>query len=125
MSADDESFHAKAVRLVGCFFGLQFAFVTWGVMQETLMTTTYPNGGKFPSSVFPVFSDRVVACALAAMIVRYKRAKGELKEDAPSWVFAPSACSNVHVAPPHCSSPHTDIDLQAAPQRPPRSLASR
>lgn len=95
MSADDESFHAKAVRLVGCFFGLQFAFVTWGVMQETLMTTTYPNGGKFPSSVFPVFSDRVVACALAAMIVRYKRAKGELKEDAPSWVFAPSACSNV------------------------------
>eukprot|EP00937_MAST-01D_sp_MAST-1D-sp2_P007349 g7349.t1 len=93
----EESFHSKAIRLVACFFGLQISFVTWGVMQESLMTTEFTNGGRFPSSVFPVFSDRCVACVLAWCIVQRKRASGELKDTdkAPAWIFSPSACSNV------------------------------
>ena len=51
---------SRSVKLVLCFLGLQLSFVTWGVVQEQVMTTEYKLG-KFKSSTFLVFGDRFLA----------------------------------------------------------------
>ena len=43
-----------------CFIGLQVSYLTWGYVQEKVMTTEYTTG-KFPSATFCVFSNRVLA----------------------------------------------------------------
>jgi len=56
------------------------------------MTKVYENGEKFPSSTFCVFSNRIVAVFVAAMMVMYKH--GELRLAAPLIAFAPPSMSN-------------------------------
>ena len=48
-----ETFEAKALALAACFVGLQGSYVTWGFLQEKVMTQRYAPG-MFPSSVFLV-----------------------------------------------------------------------
>ena len=52
-AAAAESLEAKALRLLACFVGLQGSYVTWGFLQEKVMTQRYAPG-MFPSSVFLV-----------------------------------------------------------------------
>ena len=63
----------KALRLLVDFIGLQVCFLTWGVMQETLATTTftpttYAPSGKFPSPTASVLANRALAIVLSAAI---------------------------------------------------------
>jgi len=101
MAGGEDTWLANAIRLCAVFFGLQISFVTWGVMQESLMTTDFAPtaagaGGRFPSSVFPVFSDRCVACVCAAAVVLRKWRRGELAAGGPAGAqYAPSSLSNV------------------------------
>ncbi|CAM9491151.1 unnamed protein product [Chrysoparadoxa australica] len=52
------TFQASAIKLAFCFIGLQGSYLTWGFVQEIVMTRDYGNGAKFPSSTFVVFSNR-------------------------------------------------------------------
>ena len=77
--------------LAFCFFGLQISYLTWGYVQEKVMTTEYTTG-KFPSATFCVFSNRLIAIivALAAMLYQH----GSARVPAPLWAFAPCSLSN-------------------------------
>ena len=77
--------------LAFCFVGLQASYLTWGYIQEKVMTTEYETG-KFPSATFCVFSNRVLAILVAAAVMVYQH--GCVSVPAPMWAFAPCALSN-------------------------------
>ncbi len=85
-------------QLLACFAGLQVCYLTWGYFQERLMTQTY-GGDVFPSSVFLVFGNRVLALftALAVVYVRRPNGKDPLSKRKMPHVlnFAPCSLSNV------------------------------
>uniref|UniRef100_A0A1I8HFE2 Adenosine 3'-phospho 5'-phosphosulfate transporter 1 n=1 Tax=Macrostomum lignano TaxID=282301 RepID=A0A1I8HFE2_9PLAT len=72
-------------RLVGCFLGLQAAYLTWGVLQEQVMTTVYHAGDgtagageKFTDSQFLVFTNRLLAgCVATCLLVACRLAQGD------------------------------------------------
>lgn len=37
--------------LMYCFFGLQFSYLTWGILQEKVMTTEYEMSDNYFSSI--------------------------------------------------------------------------
>mmetsp|Transcript_32283 Transcript_32283/g.101422 ORF Transcript_32283/g.101422 Transcript_32283/m.101422 type:complete len:386 (-) Transcript_32283:251-1408(-) len=82
---------ADAAAFAFCFFGLQVSYLTWGFVQEKVMTKEYTTG-KFPSATFCVFSNRVLAIvvAMAAMCIQHR----SLKIPAPFYAFAPCSISN-------------------------------
>jgi adenosine 3'-phospho 5'-phosphosulfate transporter B2 len=84
----------KYLSLLFCFVGLQLSYVTWGVVQERIMTKEY-SMGKWTSAVFLVFNNRALALLISLVMVTYKRmtAKEPLKE-APFYQYAPSSISN-------------------------------
>lgn len=71
-SGAEESMKSKAIRMVACFVGLQASYITWGLVQERIVTKAYGEGDDaefFPSSAFLVFGNRFLALFLAAAIV--------------------------------------------------------
>ena len=80
-----------------CFIGLQASYLTWGVMQEKIMTTKMnptplvPDG-IFPSATFCVFSNRFLAIIVAASVCTYLY--GTVQTPAPLWYYTPCALSN-------------------------------
>lgn len=84
----------RNMKLLFCFLGLQLSYITWGVVQEQVMTQEY-RSGKFKSSAFCVFGNRFLALFLSLGIIIYKRqtSKKPLK-DAPFYYYAPSSLSN-------------------------------
>ena len=78
--------------LAFCFVGLQISYLTWGYVQEKVMTTEYGESGRFPSATFCVFSNRVLAIILSfcLMVQRHRTAR----VPAPAWIFAPCSISN-------------------------------
>lgn len=56
-----------------CFIGLQGSYLTWGILQEKIMTKNYvsPDGGveKFRDSQFLVFVNRILAFILSGTYV--------------------------------------------------------
>ena len=90
-----DDFWCNAATLAFCFLGLQASFVTWGVIQEYIMTKTYESGQLFPSPVFLVASNRTLALIVAFCVVQYKMARGQLRRTAPALSYAPSSLSNV------------------------------
>lgn len=68
----EDSMKGKAIRMVACFVGLQASYITWGLVQERIVTKAYGEGDDaefFPSSAFLVFGNRFLALFLAAAIV--------------------------------------------------------
>jgi adenosine 3'-phospho 5'-phosphosulfate transporter B2 len=68
----EESMTGKVIRTVACFVGLQASYITWGLVQERIVTKAYGEGDDaefFPSSTFLVFGNRFLALFLAAAIV--------------------------------------------------------
>ena len=58
---------------LGCFVGLQFSYLTWGVLQEKIMTRQYVDStgkiGQFKDSQFLVFVNRIMAFAVALLCI--------------------------------------------------------
>lgn len=79
------------MQLLLCVVGLQASYLTWGYVQEKVMTKEYDTG-RFPSATFCVFSNRVVA--ILAGLALTLRKHGTLKLPAPYYAFAPSALAN-------------------------------
>jgi adenosine 3'-phospho 5'-phosphosulfate transporter B2 len=92
-------FFKQAFKFGLCFMGLQLSYLTWGYMQELIMTTTFTPtprvpSGKFPSAAFCVFSNRFLAVIVALLAVRYKHGAFFANNTAPLWAFTPCALSN-------------------------------
>ena len=89
---------AKGVaNLALCFIGLQASYLTWGIMQEKIMTTQFEPtplvpDGIFPSATFCVFSNRFLAIIVATLLTL--KTHGTMKLAAPLWYFSPCALSN-------------------------------
>jgi len=81
-----------ANHLIFCFIGLQASYLTWGYVQEKVMTKEYSTG-RFPSATFCVFSNRALAVLVAAGMTLINH-KGKLNIPASYFAFAPCALSN-------------------------------
>jgi len=63
---------AVTCKLLLCVIGLQTSYLTWGVLQEKVMTTKYGEGENavnFHNSEFLVFMNRIIALAVAAFYI--------------------------------------------------------
>jgi len=78
-------------QLMFCVLGLQASYLTWGYVQEKVMTKEYRTG-RFPSASFCVFSNRILAVVVAS-VVTLQRHK-TLRMPAPLSSFAPCSISN-------------------------------
>ncbi|KAL7567708.1 hypothetical protein ACA910_012044 [Epithemia clementina (nom. ined.)] len=92
-------FFKQAFKFALCFIGLQASYLTWGYMQELIMTTKFHEtprvpSGKFPSAAFCVFSNRFLAVIVAMIAVRIKHGAVFANNVAPLWSFTPCALSN-------------------------------
>ena len=90
---------SQTQKFVFCFIGLQLSYLTWGFMQEKIMTTEFtPTAssptGLFPSATFCVFSNRILAVTIGALMVRRKHGVLFPPGSAPIYAFAPCALSN-------------------------------
>lgn len=92
----------KYGKYLFCFFGLQISYVLWGVTQENLMTTEYKLG-KFKSSSFCVFANRLLALVISFLIVVSRKyfsnqnqahEKNKVIKEVPFYYYAPSSLSN-------------------------------
>ena len=97
--ANNPEFFKQATKFAVCFCGLQASYLTWGYMQELIMTTKFTPtdrvpSGKFPSAAFCVFSNRFLAVIVAAIAVRFKHGSVFGNNTAPLWAFTPCALSN-------------------------------
>lgn len=95
----NSDFFNQALRFLFCFTGLQVSYLTWGYMQELIMTTTFeptPSApdGRFPSAAFCVFSNRFLAIIVAIISVRIRHGAVTANNVAPLVAFAPCALSN-------------------------------
>jgi hypothetical protein len=97
--ASNPEFFKQATKFAACFCGLQASYLTWGYMQELIMTTQFnatrrvPNG-HFPSAAFCVFSNRFLAVIVAALAVKIRHGSVFQNNVAPIWAFTPCALSN-------------------------------
>lgn len=95
----NNDFMQQAGKFSLCFLGLQCCYLTWGVMQEKIMTTKFvptPGApdGKFPSANFCVFSNRFLAVIVAIICVKVKHGAVLDNNAAPLYAFTPCALSN-------------------------------
>lgn len=58
-------------QVITCFLGLTGVFSVYGVLQEYIMTNDY-DGGKFPSAMFLVVINRVVAIVVVLCIMAWR-----------------------------------------------------
>jgi adenosine 3'-phospho 5'-phosphosulfate transporter B2 len=94
---DSTSWKKDLIDFAFAFIGLQVSYLTWGVMQEMIMShhftpTKSAPDGRFPSPTFCVFSNRLLAIIVAATIclIKHKSLTGA----APLWYLSPCAFSN-------------------------------
>lgn len=84
------------LNLVFCFAGLQVSYLTWGVLQEKIMTRKYEdsagNVGLFKDSQFLVFVNRVLAFAVALLYITFSR---QPRHRAPIYKYSFCSLSNI------------------------------
>lgn len=80
-----------ALRLLFCVTGLLGSFLTWGLLQERIMTTEYETG-RFESANFTVFCSRSFGWLIAFMVVNFS---SEAPLRAPFYKFSFTSFSNV------------------------------
>uniref|UniRef100_A0A7S3PP77 Adenosine 3'-phospho 5'-phosphosulfate transporter 1 n=1 Tax=Aplanochytrium stocchinoi TaxID=215587 RepID=A0A7S3PP77_9STRA len=86
-----ESVGVRALKLLFCTCGLLISFLSWGVVQERVMTTEYQTG-RFTSSNFMVFCSRIVGLAFAISVTQLTE-QPRLK--APFYKYSFTSLSNV------------------------------
>merc|ERR1719223_1365088 len=75
------------------------SYLTWGYMQELIMTTNFvptehSPEGRFPSAAFCVFSNRFLAIIVAMVAVKLRHGSIYENNIAPLYAFTPCAISN-------------------------------
>ncbi|PRD27157.1 UNVERIFIED_CONTAM: Slc35b2 [Trichonephila clavipes] len=86
----------KALTILFCFAGLQVSYLTWGLLQEKIMTQDYQNSSgeisKFTDSQFLVFVNRVLAFIFAGTYVSMSK---QPKHVAPIYKYSYCSFSNI------------------------------
>lgn len=85
----------KTVMIFFCFAGLQVSYLTWGILQEKIMTQEYHNEsetGKFSDSQFLVFVNRVLAFIFAGTYILIST---QPKHIAPLYKYSYCSFSNI------------------------------
>ena len=84
------------VTLAICFVGLQVSFLTWGLLQEKIMTREYTNTagerGKFRDSQFLVFVNRILAFGIATLYITVVQ---QPRHRAPLYKYSFCSLSNI------------------------------
>ena len=62
----------QALALGGCALGLNVAYLSWGLLQERVMTGEYV-GEHFRSSQFLVFGNRLCALIVALCVIQFSK----------------------------------------------------
>ncbi len=99
MIAENPEFFQQALKFTFAFCGLLTSYLTWGYMQELIMTTkftptTHSPDGTFPSAAFCVFSNRFLAIIVAMIAVKVRHGSVFGNNVAPLLAFTPCALSN-------------------------------
>ncbi|XP_067013543.1 adenosine 3'-phospho 5'-phosphosulfate transporter 1 [Anabrus simplex] len=86
----------ETVLILFCFLGLQFSYLTWGLLQEKVMTQEYvdANGvkGRFKDSQFLVFVNRILAFILSGLYIALTR---QNRHTAPLYKYVYCSFSNI------------------------------
>lgn len=88
----------QAMRLIVCICGLQVSYLTWGILQEKIMTKEYidplspSHSGKFKDSQFLVFVNRILAFALSGL---YLLVRHQPRHTAPFYKYSYCSFSNI------------------------------
>lgn len=86
----------EAALMMFCFFGLQLTYLTWGLMQEKVMTQEYvdKNGvtSHYKDSQFLVFVNRILAFALSGMYITVTQ---QGRHNAPLYKYVYCSFSNI------------------------------
>ncbi len=87
----------QAVKLLVCFVGLQVSYLTWGFLQEKIMTRKYRNSAgeesKFKDSQFLVFVNRILAFAISLLVITVAPAMS--RHRVPIYKYSYSSLSNI------------------------------
>lgn len=81
----------SSFKLCSCIIGLQIAYLTWGVLQERVMTRSY-GGERFTNSQFLVFVNRVLALCVSAI---YIASTIQPRHISPFYKYSYSSLSNI------------------------------
>ena len=90
-----QSLTKTTATLLFCIAGLQGAYLTWGILQERVMTQSYggdKNSEQFKESEFLVFMNRLSAMVLSGTWILLRR---QGKHGAPFYKFSYSSLSNI------------------------------
>lgn len=90
------TFTQDALLLTYCFLGLQVSYLTWGYLQEKIMTQEYEDaaGNKehFQDSQFLVFVNRILAFLMSGSYLLVQR---QPQHKAPLYKYAFCSLSNI------------------------------
>ncbi|KAL3979607.1 Ras and EF-hand domain-containing protein [Sarotherodon galilaeus] len=96
--ADSGSTLKQALKLIFCAAGLQVSYLTWGVLQERVMTRSYgaattdQEGEKFKDSQFLVFMNRILALTVSGLwCIMFKQPR----HGAPMYKYSFASLSNI------------------------------
>jgi len=93
VEGDQESFGAKAIKLLLSAAGLQGSYLTWGVLQERIMTQQYgEDNEQFTTSQYLVFVNRVLAFVAAVIIINCTE---QPKHKPPLFKYSFTSMSNI------------------------------
>ncbi|KAH3851452.1 hypothetical protein DPMN_093934 [Dreissena polymorpha] len=96
-TTNNTSLSQSAGLLLFCFVGLQVSYLTWGLLQERMMTFEYKatdedKGEFFKNSQFLVLVNRVLALTLGVFVLFVKQ---QPQHTAPLYKYSFSSISNV------------------------------
>ncbi|KAF7997334.1 hypothetical protein HCN44_005611 [Aphidius gifuensis] len=91
------TFSHDAIKLTYCFMGLQITYLTWGYLQEKIMTQKYKNNNgdikNFNDSQFLVFINRILALTMSSIyLIINKKPK---KHTTPLYKYIFCSLSNI------------------------------
>lgn len=86
-----KSIYLRGILLAFCASGLLGSYLLWGILQERIITKVYSTG-KFESSIFLVFSNRIFALTVASVVIRFTK---QPRVRSPHYKFSFTSLSNV------------------------------
>ncbi|XP_048063750.1 adenosine 3'-phospho 5'-phosphosulfate transporter 1 [Megalobrama amblycephala] len=96
--SESSSSARQAFKLIFCAAGLQASYLTWGVLQERVMTRSYGatevegSGERFKDSQFLVFMNRILALTVSGLwCVLFKQPR----HGAPMYKYSFASLSNI------------------------------
>ncbi|XP_014604977.1 PREDICTED: adenosine 3'-phospho 5'-phosphosulfate transporter 1 [Polistes canadensis] len=95
-TTSQRTFTQDCFLLTYCFLGLQISYLTWGYLQEKIMTQVYEdssgNQGSFEDSQFLVFINRILAFLMSGL---YLIIKTQPPHKAPLYKYVFCSMSNI------------------------------